>query len=393
MQLYNKNVKVSMEEIMSKIKVIHFTIANSGGGITKYILRLWKYIDRSKFQFDFVTMSKTLDFAEELEKEGCKVYYLSTYAEDDREQFELEVRKILKDGRYDVMYLHTSWWRGFVLEEIGKEVGIPKIIVHSHNTNVHIRENQSREAAINLHYQQREFLSEDIATDFLACSAEAADWLYGNKISREKIEIIPYAIELEEYQFNLQVREEYRKKLGIKDEFVIGHVGRFAFQKNHDFLIEVFKEIVKINDNVKLLLIGIGELEDTIKDKVNNLGLKDKVIFTGKREDINCLMQAMDLFAFPSRFEGFGIVLIEAQAAGLKCIVSEEIPPIAFLTENIEALSFDVFLWRDKILKYMAGYPRKNMTEILEDKGFGMNGHVKKIGKILENENYKKYNV
>lgn len=310
MQLYNKNVKVSMEEIMSKIKVIHFTIANSGGGITKYILRLWKYIDRSKFQFDFVTMSKTLDFAEELEKEGCKVYYLSTYAEDDREQFELEVRKILKDGRYDVMYLHTSWWRGFVLEEIGKEVGIPKIIVHSHNTNVHIRENQSREAAINLHYQQREFLSEDIATDFLACSAEAADWLYGNKISREKIEIIPYAIELEEYQFNLQVREEYRKKLGIKDEFVIGHVGRFAFQKNHDFLIEVFKEIVKINDNVKLLLIGIGELEDTIKDKVNNLGLKDKVIFTGKREDINCLMQAMDLFAFPSRFEGFGIVLI-----------------------------------------------------------------------------------
>lgn len=378
---------------MSKIKVIHFTIANSGGGITKYILRLWKYIDRNKFQFDFVTMSKTLDFAEELEKEGCKIYYLTTYAEDDREQFEREVRNILKDGEYDVMYLHTSWWRGFVLEEIGKEVGIPKIIVHSHNTNVHIRENQSREEAINLHYQQREFLSEDIATDFLACSTEAADWLYDNKINKEKIQIIPYAIELEEYQFDLQIREEYRKKLSIKDEFVIGHVGRFAFQKNHDFLIEVFKEIVKINDNVKLLLIGIGELEDTIKDKVNNLGLQDKVIFTGKREDINCLMQAMDLFVFPSRFEGFGIVLIEAQAAGLKCIVSEEIPPIAFLTENIEALSFDVLLWRDKILKYMSGYPRKNMTEILEDKGFGMKGHIKKIEKILENENYKKQNI
>ncbi len=370
---------------MKKIKVIHFTIANSGGGITKYILRLWKYIDRSKFEFDFVTMSKTLDFAQELEKEGCKIYYLSTYAEDDREQFETEVKEILKNGGYDVMYLHTSWWRGFVLEEIGKEVGIPKIIVHSHNTNVHIKENQSREDAINLHYKQRELLSQDIATDFLACSQEAADWLYDNKISKEKIQIIPYAIELENYQFNSQIRKEYREKLGINDEFVIGHVGRFAFQKNHDFLIEVFKEIVKTNDNVKLLLVGVGELEDSIKDKVSALGLQDKVIFAGKREDINCLMQAMDLFAFPSRFEGFGIVLIEAQAAGLKCIVSEEIPSIAFLTENIEALSFDVLLWRDKILKYISGYPRKNMTEVLEDKGFGMKGHVEKIEKILEN--------
>ena len=96
-------------------------------------------------------------------------------------------------------------------------------------------------------------------------------------------------------------------------------------------------------------------------------------------------MQAMDLFALPSRFEGLGIVLIEAQAAGLKCIVSEEIPPIAFLTENIEALSFDVLLWRDKILEYIPGYVRQNMTKILEDKGFGMKGHVKKIEKILEN--------
>lgn len=370
---------------MKKIKVIHFTIANSGGGITKYILRLWKYVDKSKFDFDFVTMSKTLDFAQELEKEGCKIYYLSTYAEDDKQQFETEVKKILKEGKYDVMYLHTSWWRGFALEEIGKEVGIPKVIVHSHNTSVHIKENESREEALNLHYEQRERLSQDIATDFLACSQEAADWLYGSKISKEKVQIIPYAIELEQYQFNAQIREEYRKKLGISDEFVIGHVGRFAFQKNHDFLIDVFKEVAQVHDNIKLLLIGIGELEDTIRDKVNHLGLENKVIFTGKREDVNCLMQAMDLFALPSRFEGLGIVLIEAQAAGLKCIVSEEIPPIAFLTENIEALSFDVLLWRDKILEYIPGYVRQNMTKILEDKGFGMKGHVEKIEKILEN--------
>lgn len=366
---------------MKKIRVLHFTVANTGGGITKFVLRLWKYIDRDKFQFDFVTMSDKLDFAGDLEKEGCKIYYLSVYAEDNLELFTQEVKKILSNG-YDVVHLHTSWWRGFVLENIAKEMKVPKIIVHCHNTDVHIKENQSREEARRLHFQQRELLSENIATDFVACSQDAADWLYGDKIPQEKIDIIPYAIEVEQYKFNTKVREEYRKLFGIQDEFVIGHVGRFAYQKNHEFLIDVFNEVVRIDGRMKLLLVGVGELERTIKEKVKELGIENNVIFAGKRDDVNCLMQAMDLFAFPSKFEGFGIVLIEAQATGLKCIASNEIPAEAQITDNIEFLELDKEQWIDKFLEYRAGYNREDMTDIMEDKGWGMRKHVRKIEQI-----------
>lgn len=372
----------SIENKKEKKRVLHFTIANTGGGITKFVLRLWKYIDREQFHFDFVTMSKELDFSEQLEAEGCKIYYLSTYAEDDREQFIREVRDILDNG-YDIVHLHTSWWRGFLLEELAREKGIPKIVVHSHNTDVHIKENQSREEARKLHFEQRALLTEDKATDFIACSEEAAEWLYGDKISKDRIKIIPYAIEVENYQINHEIRNEYREKLGIKEtDYVIGHVGRFAYQKNHEFLIDVFREFSEMNGNAKLVLIGIGELEEEIRDKVLKYKLENKVLFLGKRDDVDNLMQAMDIFAFPSRFEGFGIVLIEAQTAGLKCIVSDEIPIIAKITDNIEFLTFDKNEWINRLQKYSNGYERKNMSGIMEQAGFGMKSMVRKIEDI-----------
>lgn len=374
----NKQIKSSE----NKIRVLHFTIANTGGGITKFVLRLWKYIDRERYQFDFVTMSTYLDFAEELEAEGCKIFYLSTYAEDDRDKFIKEVTEILDNG-YDIVHLHTSWWRGFLLEDIAREKKVPKIIVHSHNTDVHIKENQSRQDARKLHFEQRELLTENKATDFIACSEEAAEWLYGDKISKNKVHIIPYAIEIDNYTFNSDLRESYRTKLGLKsDDYVIVHVGRFAYQKNHDFLLEVFKSISEEHENTILLLVGIGELEEQIRSRVYQYKLDNKVLFLGKRDDVNCIMQAADIFAFPSRFEGFGIVLIEAQAAGLKCIVSNEIPAIAKITKNIEFLPLDQERWKENLQKYRNGYRREDMSEIMENSGFGMSTLVRKIEDI-----------
>ena len=373
-------MSIQLESSYEKIKVLHFTIANTGGGITKFVLRLWKYIDKEHFHFDFVTMSKYLD--EALEAEGCKIYYLSVYAEDDREQFIKEVSEILDNG-YDIVHLHTSWWRGFLLEDISRKKGIEKIIIHSHNTDVHIKENQSRERARKLHFEQRELLTENKATDFIACSEEAAKWLYGDKISKENIHIIPYAIEIENYVYNDDIRECYRNKLGLNpNDYVIIHVGRFAYQKNHEFLLDVFRGILEQNQNTKLILVGIGELEEKIRKKVHQYNMDEKVLFLGKREDVNCILQAADVFVFPSRFEGFGIVLIEAQAAGLKCVVSNEIPTIAKITNNIEFLPFDKNQWVENILKYRSGYERKDMLEIMENTGFGMKSLVQKIEKI-----------
>lgn len=368
---------------MEKIRVIHFTIANTAGGVTKSVLELWKYIDREKFHFDFVTMSDKLDFADELEKEGCKIYYLSAYAEDDLTLFTREVREIFSNG-YDVVQLQTAWWRGFVVEEIAKEMNIPKVIIYGNNTDVHIRENQSREEARKLHFKCREVLSENIATDFAACSEESAKWLYGDRIPKEKIKIIPYGVALEQYRYDADVRKRYRAELGIGNEYVIGHVGRFAYQKNHEFLIEVFREIAREDSHVRLLLVGIGELEDKIKARVREYGLEDKVIYTGKREDVDGLMQAMDIFAFPSRFEGFGIVLIEAQAAGLKCLTSKNIPEKARITDNIEFLELDKKVWTDSILKYKDGYVREDTYSIMERDGWGMKTYAEAFEKIYE---------
>lgn len=369
---------------MGKIRVIHFTIANTAGGVTKSVLELWKYVDRQKFHFDFVTMGDKLDFADKLEKEGCNIYYLSAYAEENLALFTKEVREIFSNG-YDVVQLQTAWWRGFVVEEIAKEMNIPKVIIYGNNTDVHIRENQSREEARKQHFKCREVLTEDIATDFAACSEEAAQWLYGDRISKEKIRIIPYSVALEQYRYDVDIRKKYREELGIGNEFVIGHVGRFAYQKNHEFLIEVFREIAMEDSFVKLLLVGIGELEDKIKATVREYNLEDKVIYTGKREDVGGLMQAMDIFAFPSRFEGFGIVLIEAQAAGLKCLASKQIPEKARITDNIEFLELDKKIWIDSILKYKNGYVREDMYSIMEQKGWGMKTYAEAFAKIYEN--------
>lgn len=369
---------------MKKIKVLHFTIANTGGGITQFVLKLWKHIDRSRFHFDFVTMSSYLDFAEELEKQGCKIYYVTTYAETDKEQFVKEIESILDNG-YDVVHLHTSWWRGFFLEEIAKKKGISKIIIHSHNTDVHIKENQSREDARKLHEEQKKLLREDMATDFLACSKKAADWLYGDYISKDKIKIIPNGIDLLEYEFSPRVRDEYRSKMNLQNCYVIGHVGRFAYQKNHEFLLDVFSGVLHECANAKLLLVGNGELENEIRDKAIRLGIYQNIIFAGKRNDVNHLMQAMDIFVLPSRFEGLGIVLIEAQAAGLKCLVSDTVPEESKVLSDFEFIKLIKEEWVRAILESIKqANDRTNQQNLLIEAGYDVANQVRKLQEIYQ---------
>lgn len=369
---------------MKKVRVLHFTIANTGSGVTQFILNLWKNIDKSRFHFDFVTMSQKLDYADELEAQGCRIYYVTTYAETDKEQFEKEIESILDNG-YDVVHLHTSWWRGFALEEIAKKRGISKIIIHSHNTDVHIKEDQSRKEARKLHEEQKKLLSEDMATDFLACSQKAAEWLYGGQIPEERIQIIPNGINVEEYQYNPFIRKEYREKMNLQNSFVIGHVGRFAYQKNHEFLVDVFADIVKEYANVKLLLVGIGELESQIKDRAVRLGISENIIFAGKRNDVNKLMQAMDLFVLPSRFEGLGIVLIEAQAAGLKCLVSDTVPEEAKVLDDFEFISLIKEEWKQAVFKSMkAKKNRTDTSKLLIAAGYDIGDQVKRLEKIYQ---------
>ncbi|MGB4660441.1 MAG: glycosyltransferase [Mobilitalea sp.] len=366
---------------MNKIKVLQFPIGNAKGGITQYAMNNWEYIDRDKFQFDFATLSKKLDFEDKLIKDGCRVHYITCYAEENEEQFTKEMNHILEEG-YDVIHLHTSYWKSFLVEEIANKRGVPKIIVHSHSTMIDILDDEKREEAIRLHMLRRSQFSESMATEFVACSKSAADWLYGDQISKHKIRILKNAIDVKKFDYNEEVRLKYRKDFGLEDCFVLGNIGRFAFQKNHEFLIDLFNEVYRNLESARLLLIGTGELENDMKEKVLNYGIQDKVLFLGKRDDVNNLFQAMDLFVLPSNFEGLALVLIEAQAAGLKCIASAEVSKEVAVTKNIGFLPLSQEQWINKIIEYSDGYQRECMRDIITKEGYNIADQIIELEKF-----------
>jgi len=370
---------------VKKIKVLQFPIANARGGITQYSLQNWNLVDKSKFQFDFATRSKQIDFADELIKQGCKIHYLSCSSEEDEEQFIKEIHQILDEG-YDVIHLHTSFWKGFLVEKLAMERKVPVVIVHAHSTMVDISDDTIRAESISKHNFYKDMLPLEYATHFCACSRLASEWLFGKQIPRDRIQLLKNAIDLESYSFSSQVRKEYRKKLGLQGCFVLGHIGRFVYTKNHKFLIEIFNEVHQKNSKARLILIGTGELEDRIKSQVKKYGLEDVVLFMGKRNDVPKLLQAMDTLLLPSLFEGLGLVLIEAQAAGLKCLASTEVPKEACITPNLKYVSGSVSEWVECVLEIMEGYERMKTDELIKQSGYDLKQQIKIIEKLYRGE-------
>ena len=236
----------------------------------------------------------------------------------------------MKDGNYKIVHSHINTLSVFSLFA-AKCAGIPTRIAHSHSTT------NKREWKKNLLKQVLRPFSKLFATDYMACSELAGRWLFGNKtFDKGEVYILNNAIELDKFAYNEKYRKKHRKELGIsEDTLVIGHVGRFVEQKNHRFLIDIFNEVHKKNKNSVLLLVGQGPLEEEIKEKVNKLGLTSSVKFLGQRSDVNELYSTMDVFLFPSLYEGLGMALIEAQVAGCKCIASDVIPTDAKITNNL----------------------------------------------------------
>ncbi|MCT4592689.1 MAG: glycosyltransferase [Anaeromicrobium sp.] len=375
---------------MKKIKILQFPIANARGGITQYALQNWRFIDKSRFQFDFATRSKTLDFADELTDQGCKIHYLTCSSEENESQFIKEVNEILDEG-YDAVHLHTSFWKGYLVEKLAMERKCPLVIVHSHSTMIDVLDEQQRKEYIKKHNFYKNRLPLEYATDFCACSKLAAEWLYGEQIPKNSIHILKNAIDVPTYSFCPESRKDYREKLGLNGCFVLGHIGRFVYQKNHDMLIEIFRKVYEKMPNARLMFIGGGKLEKQIQQKVKEYGLENVVMFMGKRTDVSQLLQAMDVFLLPSRFEGLPIVLIEAQVAGLKCFASESISTEAKITPNLEYISDSTSDWVEWIVKTGRGYERIKNDHLITQVGYDLREHIKVIEKLYAGEDISKY--
>lgn len=331
------------------MKILHMTPPEINNGVYRYVFNHMPYIDQSKYEFSFLTRSAdSLRKTREYENFRFPVYQLNSVQRDGREAFAREIRSILERG-FDVLHLHTSAWRGFLIEEIAMEMKIPKVIVHSHNSGLDFANPAEREKLWRSHINYRNQFSMEYATDVCACSRVAADWLFPSAIPKDTVQILPNAIDVSRFRFNRETRESVRCRLGIKDRIVIGHVGRYSYMKNQEFLVRCFARAHEKNKRLYLILTGQGEKMSEVKKLVNELGMQEHVRCYDWREDIPDFLQAMDMFCLPSIFEGLPISVIEAQAAGLRCLVSDSVTDETDITGLVEFLPLEEKIWTEAL--------------------------------------------
>lgn len=314
-------------------------------GLETMLMNYYRNIDRTKIQFDFLTHRPyRSDYDDEIEKMGGKVYYAPRLYPQNYPNYFKWMKNFFKEHpEYKIVHSHIDTMSYLPLLA-AKKAGVPIRIAHSHNTSL------DRDFKYLLKQYFRLKIN-SVCTHRLACGEEAGKFLFGNR----SFKVIPNAIDAEKFYFNEELRNKKREELGIKSEFVIGHVGRLSYQKNHKFLIEIFKELLKTEPESLLLLVGVGEKEQEIRNQVEDLGIDDKVRFLGNRSDVNELYQAMDIFVMPSFFEGIPVVGVEAQFAGLPCIFSDKVPEeVKFSSKtNFISLNSSVVDWVTSIKEKM----------------------------------------
>lgn len=350
-------------DMSEPIRVLHILQRMEAAGVQTLLMSIYRNIDRSKVQFDFLVHYKEDQFFDkEIEALGGHVYKLSVREDHDMIKYIHELKVFFKNHpEYKIVHGHMPVL-GFFYLRAAYKAGIPVRIAHAH-TDQHYN---SLKGYISVVMKN---LYPIYANHYFACSDNAGKYIFGN----QKYEIIRNAIMTEKFAYNEEIREKKRKELGLENKFVVGHAGRFAEHKNHDFLIDVFSEIVNVNPNSVLMLVGDGELRKIIEQKVNSLGISKQVLFMGVRADINELYQAMDAFVFPSVFEGLGIVNIEAQASGVLTFCSDAVPQEANICPAFKSipLSKNAKQWAQIIVKDNSiREVRKDMSEYVVKAGY-----------------------
>lgn len=311
-----------------------------GGGVESVVMNYYRHIDREKVQFDFIVCEgSTLVPREEIEAFGGRVFVTPPYQRVF--EYQRELRRLFDEQKWKIVHSHINALSVFPLRA-AKAAGVPIRIAHSHSTSGKGEPIRNIAKAI-LRTQANRY-----PTHRFACSRFAGEWLFG---AGPEFEVIYNAVDLGRFAFDSEVRSAVRAELGLDDsQFVIGHVGRFAPQKNQGFLMDAFAEMAQQRPDSVLLFAGEGEEKQLAERHADELGISDKVMFLGQCSEINRLYQAFDAFALPSLYEGLGIVGVEAQAAGLPCLLSDAVTREVNLTGACDFLSIgDPSLWASRL--------------------------------------------
>lgn len=359
-----------MSDCKKPVRIAQMMTEMNYGGVEMVVMNYYLHMDHSRYQFDFFALEGSeVPQREEIERLGGRVYIVPKYTH--LKSYIHEVTALLKENGYPIVHSQMNALSVFSLYA-AKKAGVPIRIAHSHSTA------GKGETKKNIVKNLLRPFSKCFPTQLFACSEMAGDWLYGRNAHYE---IVNNAIDLSKFTYHPEIRNDVRRELGIEGKFVVGHIGRFCYQKNHDFLIDIFKEIHDKCSNAVLIMAGEGELEPHIREKVAQMGLSDCVKFLGVRRDAPRLYQAMDVFLLPSRYEGLPVVGVEAQAAGLPLITTDLVTKETKILASTRFLNSadSVSLWADAVLDSVKGYERHDTAQEMRQAGFDIEAEAQKL--------------
>ncbi len=338
------------------MKYLVYGLTNNWGGVQAIVMAMIKNLSVSD-KFDIIVSEEKCAYEDNYKTDNIKFLHIPSWG-GDRKGFKKNLKQILLTDNYDFVWINGCIMSNKDIISITKQVSSAKIITHSHGSSFESSNKIKRNILLFLHYLNRNYYLNNIDYPCM-CSYKSGEWFYGKKYMRNhKVHFIKNGIEISNFLYNEEIRCLYRRELGLSKEFAVFHAGRLTAVKNQKRIISIFAELIQNGINSKLFFAGDGELREELKLQAELLNVADKVVFLGLRDDINKLYSAMDVMLLPSFHEGFPVTLVEAQATGLPCIVSDRVSRETDINNLIKYLSIDTLSnkeWVDALINVAAG--------------------------------------
>lgn len=368
----------NVKDTQKPVRVAQVIGKLNAAGVEAVINNYYRNLDHSRFQFDYyIDADSAFEPPRELKDMGARYYVIPPYQHLFGHMRALV--KYFKAERYEIVHVNMNTLAVFALCAAWI-AGVPVRINHNHSTA-----GKGEFLRNIMKYSLRPF-AKVFATDCCACSKESGAWLFGKRaVQKGQVTVFHNAICLSRFQYDARIRQSVRQELGLEDSFVVGHVGRFCVQKNHEFIIEIFQAVSQERPDAKLLLVGVGERMEYIRQQIVAAGLSDRVILLGARNDVERIYQAMDIFILPSLYEGLPVVAVEAQASGLPIICSDKMPEETLLLPASRqiALSETPARWAEVILQTKVGN-REEAKGLLMGSRYDIASEAKKMQDYYE---------
>ena len=353
------------------IRILHYIPGFNFGGIESRFMDIFNAINHNEFQFDIMVLTSAENpMLKSFKDRGGNVYVMPPLSPRSINQHIKEVKKFFNEHNYDIVHCYSPL--GYFVLKYANINGVKGRILHARSSSF------GGSSAVWLR-EILKVLTRKQANIYLAVSKSAASWVFGNS---NKVEVIKNSIDVSKFLYNEQIRSKIRNQLNASNHFLVGHVGRYTYAKNHTFVLKVFKEILKLHPNSRLLLVGT-DLKD-IEEHAKALEITDKIIAVGFQNDVSPFYQSMDALIFPSFYEGLPGTLLEAQVSGLKCFVSNTITKEVDVTPEIHFLDLNLPSdeWAKFIIEHSLNYERKNQLDNIKNSGFELKSSVNRLEQI-----------